>query len=480
MFDHVASWGTVGLAAETRFDQERWLQGLREAARITLENSRMGESIIRDLETQGLQLNKEKQCCVEKLHEETIALRDEIDKNEGYGCLAPDPHPPTLPHQQTNRRALLDLQQAKAIALTARGVVVPQSVSRWVAARQLLLNSVRVNLKQTNFMHIPGFGDLPCVRNLRQNFVQPIGEEMKLELKEKVQGVPIVIVVDKTSDSRGRCALAILFRTVAEAATQDVFLVNCLFLDKATGSTVCQAINGFITQYGIEYNNILGLVSDSAQYMETCFVRMSSFSDALIEFLGQYENKNASAEFLLEQQRDPVAWQSVKLQMVFIADSYKMFVGLINKLEGSKFPFAQLFWHELEALMSVLKRLYNGNFSERTRSLLSSITSVAKREELKQLCGCAHKSAMKLAKHMAPRTTNNFFKAAGELFNPAIAAQSLTADEKSVRKQFEVLPLFYKLTSDKCVEGYLYLHKVMGTTCREGKVCDIIQMLMAM
>nr|CAD7405733.1 unnamed protein product [Timema poppensis] len=74
--------GTVGLAAETRFDQERWLQGLREAARITLENSRMGESIIRDLETQGLQLNKEKQCCVEKLHEETIALRDEIDKNE--------------------------------------------------------------------------------------------------------------------------------------------------------------------------------------------------------------------------------------------------------------------------------------------------------------------------------------------------------------------------------------------------------------
>nr|CAD7194525.1 unnamed protein product [Timema douglasi] len=58
-----------------------------------------------------------------------------------------------------------------------------------------------------------------------------------------------------------------------------------------------------------------------------------------------------------------------------------------------------------------LKRLSNGNFSERTRSLLGSITSVAKREELKHLlCGCAQKSAMKLAKHMAPCTTNNFFK----------------------------------------------------------------------
>nr|CAD7452593.1 unnamed protein product [Timema tahoe] len=424
--------------------------------------------------------------------------------------------------------------------------------------------AVREYLKK----HIPGFGDLPCGRNLRQNFVQPIGEEMKLELKEKVQGVPIVIVVDETSDSRGRCVLAILFRTVAEAATQDVFLANCLFLDKATGSTVCQAINGSITQYGIEYKNILGLVSDSARYMETCFgalnvlagdhllhfqcwahkvnlagdifmkelkalnqfvvkvkmaflntrkmksayvrflqeehadlpailfpspvvsrwnswfhsvLYLNDYSDALIKFLGQYENNNASSEYLLEQQRDPVAWQSVKLQMVFVADSCKMFVELINKLEGSKFPFAHLLWHELEALMSVLKRLSNGNFSKRTRSLLGSITSVAKREELKQLlCGCAQKSAMKLAKHMAPCTTSNFFKAAGELFNPAIGAQSLTPYEKSVRKQFEVLPLFSKLTSDKCVEGYLYLHKVMGTTVHEGKVCDIIQMLMAM
>nr|CAD7407139.1 unnamed protein product [Timema poppensis] len=172
--------------------------------------------------------------------------------------------PPTHSTTQTNQsqgRALLDPQQAKAIALTARRAVVPQSFSRWVAARRLLLNSV----------HIPGFGDLPCGRNLRQNLVQPIGEEMKLELKEKVQGVPIVIVVDGTSESRGRCVLAILFRTVAEAATQDVFLANCLFLDKATGSTVCQAINGSITQYSIEYNNIQGLFSDPARYMETCF-----------------------------------------------------------------------------------------------------------------------------------------------------------------------------------------------------------------
>nr|CAD7401385.1 unnamed protein product [Timema cristinae] len=194
--------------------------------------------------------------------------------------------------------------------------------------------AVREYLKK----HIPGFGDLPCGRNLRQNFVQRIGEEIKLELKEKVQGVTIVIVVDETSDSRGRCVLAILFRTVAEAATQDVFLTS-LFLDKATGTTA--------TRPSMD----------------------PSLNTAL-------KNNNASAEYLLEQQRDPVAGQSVKLQMVFAINSCKLFVELINKLAGSKFPFAHLLWHELEALMSVLKRLSNGNFSERTQSLLGSITSV--------------------------------------------------------------------------------------------------------
>ncbi|KDR03817.1 hypothetical protein L798_04460 [Zootermopsis nevadensis] len=74
--------GSVALGTETRYDQDRWIQVLQEAARITWENSRMGESIIRDLESQGLQLNKEKQSYVEQLHEETIALQDEIDKNE--------------------------------------------------------------------------------------------------------------------------------------------------------------------------------------------------------------------------------------------------------------------------------------------------------------------------------------------------------------------------------------------------------------
>ncbi|XP_066996887.2 pleckstrin homology domain-containing family D member 1 [Anabrus simplex] len=76
------SIGSIALGAETQYEQERWIEALQEAARITWENSRMGESIIRDLESQGLQLNKEKQSYVEKLQEETLALRDEIDKNE--------------------------------------------------------------------------------------------------------------------------------------------------------------------------------------------------------------------------------------------------------------------------------------------------------------------------------------------------------------------------------------------------------------
>ncbi|XP_076359573.1 uncharacterized protein LOC143251990 [Tachypleus tridentatus] len=63
-------------------EREKWLNILQEASRITWKNSQLSEIMIKELECQGLQLSKEKQKYFHKLQEETIALRDEIDKNE--------------------------------------------------------------------------------------------------------------------------------------------------------------------------------------------------------------------------------------------------------------------------------------------------------------------------------------------------------------------------------------------------------------
>lgn len=74
--------GFVCLGAESEFEREKWISALQEASRITLTNARLGEDLIRELENRGLKLSKERQDCFHKLQEETMALRDEIDKNE--------------------------------------------------------------------------------------------------------------------------------------------------------------------------------------------------------------------------------------------------------------------------------------------------------------------------------------------------------------------------------------------------------------
>lgn len=74
--------GIVALAAENCYEREKWIQTLQEASRITWKNTQLGEAIIQQLETQGLQLSKERQDYFDKLQEETMALRDEMDKNE--------------------------------------------------------------------------------------------------------------------------------------------------------------------------------------------------------------------------------------------------------------------------------------------------------------------------------------------------------------------------------------------------------------
>ncbi|CAG0919400.1 unnamed protein product [Notodromas monacha] len=74
--------GHLMLAAETRSEMERWVQAIGEASRITWNNCQLAETMLRDLESQGYALNKEKHIYYERLQQETEALRREKDKNQ--------------------------------------------------------------------------------------------------------------------------------------------------------------------------------------------------------------------------------------------------------------------------------------------------------------------------------------------------------------------------------------------------------------
>ncbi|KAJ8876150.1 hypothetical protein PR048_024059 [Dryococelus australis] len=107
--------------------------------------------------------------------------------------------------------------------------------------------------------------DLPGASTLRNNYVPACGEEMKLRVKAALK--------DKPVDS------------LTPTAEQEVYFANCLFLDTADGTTCSQAIIDCIKEYGVAYNNILGLVSDSTRYMGKCFQELQNIvGDHLLHF----------------------------------------------------------------------------------------------------------------------------------------------------------------------------------------------------
>ncbi|XP_038621575.1 pleckstrin homology domain-containing family D member 1 [Tachyglossus aculeatus] len=78
--------GNIILAAESEFEQAQWLEMLQESGKVTWKNAQLGEAMIMSLETQGLQLAKEKQEYLDKLMEETEELclqreqREELER----------------------------------------------------------------------------------------------------------------------------------------------------------------------------------------------------------------------------------------------------------------------------------------------------------------------------------------------------------------------------------------------------------------
>lgn len=126
------------------------------------------------------------------------------------------------------------------------------------------------------FRYTPGSGDLPGANTLQSDYLPKCGEERRESIKESIKDKPLVVVADETSDTKGRCVFAVLLRTITPTEKQEVFLASCSFLDVANGTSCCQAIIDTLQRYEIKYDQVMGLVSDSARYMGTCFTALQT------------------------------------------------------------------------------------------------------------------------------------------------------------------------------------------------------------
>lgn len=294
-------------------------------------------------------------------------------------------------------------------------------------------------------------------------------------------------------------------------SSQDVLLGTCAFLDTANASTCSQAILESATSYEVKWENVVGIVSDSAPYMLACFnaintvagehllhftcwahkvnlagdifmknlkelnlcitklkmaflnarkmksaylnflraqhasltpklfpspiitrwntwfhavAYLDEYCDAVVQFLRQYEPKNPSIDCVLELLDSAASSVVIKIQLKFVSEVCQKFISLINKLEGSSYPYAHLLWDDLQTLATTLKRQADGAFPTQTMTMLKEVKKITTQNEITvNLKECSQKSALKLASHMRPTVTNNFYEAASHLFNPVIAGQ---------------------------------------------------------
>ncbi|KAJ4427192.1 hypothetical protein ANN_24809 [Periplaneta americana] len=61
-----------------------------------------------------------------------------------------------------------------------------------------------------------GSGDLPTFSRLRNEYMPRYGTAIHNDINMALEGKPIIVVADETSDKEGRCVFAILFRTIVQ------------------------------------------------------------------------------------------------------------------------------------------------------------------------------------------------------------------------------------------------------------------------
>lgn len=116
-----------------------------------------------------------------------------------------------------------------------------------------------------------GAGDLPQANTCRKNYIPVVRAEHEEKVKAAVREKKVVIHCDETTNRKGEAVFIILFRVLpAETLSSNLYVASVSILQNADSQECCQAINSVIMKYEIQYNNIVGISSDSARYMTKC------------------------------------------------------------------------------------------------------------------------------------------------------------------------------------------------------------------
>lgn len=174
------------------------------------------------------------------------------------------------PKRQTT---LAGCKERQTAASAAKEDLVVDLVRAFMSANIPMEKLNNPQLRNFFSANVRGGGDIPQANWLREHYVPKVFEKQQAELISKLVGKKVAVIADETTDVEGRYVVNILLQPL-DAFDSDgskAVLVNTEFLQTVNNVTIAQLIIRTLTSVGIDFNNVLALISDNAAYMKKCF-----------------------------------------------------------------------------------------------------------------------------------------------------------------------------------------------------------------
>ena len=159
--------------------------------------------------------------------------------------------------------------ERRSAAAVAKDKLVMDVVESFMSANIPLEKLDNPKLREFFKNSVKGGGSLPNATTLRQIYVEKVYNQQPNEILKRLADQKIAVIVDETTDMRGRYVVNVLMHPLDSFAPVHfkALLVNTEFLTAINNVSIAQLIVRTLTNMNIEFNNVLALVSD-AVYMK--------------------------------------------------------------------------------------------------------------------------------------------------------------------------------------------------------------------
>lgn len=162
--------------------------------------------------------------------------------------------------------------QTATTAKDSRDTVVADFLRAMLAANIPLEKADNPVLREFMQKHVRNGGSIAGSKTLREK-IPAIYNEQRESLQALFAESHVSVIVDETTDDRRKLVLNILLSmpVKSEKDALQSYLIDTVLLDKVNARTVGGAVLRCLTLFGVDFDRVIGFVTDGARYMKACY-----------------------------------------------------------------------------------------------------------------------------------------------------------------------------------------------------------------